>query len=430
MTYRNLYIQLARLGDQLNLLPLLWRDAQEGGRSAMMVQEQYLPHLENSYCDILPWKGDTHDIQGAVAEASKLGKPTCTQVLGPPDMVRKWTYEPAGLEHAVCTSYQKDAWRVAKRLGDWDYCFPLVFDRRSPEREYKLIPKSKKRFIIASLDGISSPFPYKALVLELLKLTGCNIIDLSTIKAERFYDLLGLYERARCLVAIDSAPLHLSRAVPELPVVALANDKPMLWNGSSWRPQFIWYCRYSDFPARAHEMVNAIKGIEPLKDLPRIVHVWQAYEGGTCKVPKSDFAQWIATPIEIGSCGKDSAQPHMNDPKRFPYLKDAIRMGLQRARDNDWVCVTRPGTTIEKGTTQLLVSKPACFAYRIAVKDGERTHVPVGDLFCGTKVWWRNVWGEIPDFVMGTDHYWPHVLLALFREQGAFDATGCCHREL
>ena len=429
MTYKNVYIQLARLGDCLNLLPLLWADAQSGARSAIMVQEEYAKHLDNSYYDLLFWSGKPHDLKGAMEGARLFGNATCTQVLGPADEVLKWTYQPAGLEHAVCTSYQKDSWRVAGRLAEWDLCLPLVFDRRNPEREAKLIPKTKKKIILAALDGISSPFAHKPLVLELLKLTNALVIDLSTIKAECFFDLIGLYEKAHCLVATDSAPLHLSRAVPNLPVVALTNDKPILWNGSSWRPQYIWYCRYSDFPARAHEMVGAIKSIPKLTDKTRIVHVWNAYEGEVCKFPgNSVFGQWWPTPIEIGSCGRDSAQPPLSDEKRFPYLRDSLRMGLQRARDNDWVCLTRPGTIVDRTATEQLVGPEASFAYRITRKDWESTHTPVGDLFCARKPWWQAALPAIPDFVFGKDHYWDHALGALFRERGAVDVTGCCYR--
>ncbi len=390
----------------------------------MMVQEQYAPHLENMYCDILPWKGDSHDIQGAIIEASKVGKPLCTQVLGPPDTVRQFTYEPAGLQNAVCTSFQKEAWRVAGRLKEWDDCLPLVFDKRDAAREAHILSPlaERKKFILVSADGISSPFPYKSLLMELLKVLHVHIVNLSTIKPIRFYDLLALYERAHCLVAIDSAPLHLSRATPDLPVVALANDKPILWAGASWRPNHVFYCRYSDFPYRAAEMIEAMRALKPGARTvnPVIFHVWNAYESDHCDSP----AGWYKTPIQVGSCGRDSAS-QLKDPKRFPFLRDSLRMGLQRARDTDWVCLTKPEITFAQDATATLMKQHASFAYRIA----NGSYTPIGDLFCARKDWWKSIIHEIPDFVFGKDHYWTMALLALFRKHGAVDVTGCCFKD-
>lgn len=360
-------------------------------------------------------------------EAEKVSKPTCTQVLGPADIVRRFTYEPAGLQNAVCTSFQKEAWRVAGRLREWDDCLPLVLDRRSPEREAQILSPfvNRKKIILVSADGISSPFPYKPLLLELLKVLHCHIVDLSTVKAERFFDLLGLYERAHCLVAIDSAPLHLAWAVPNLPVVALANDKPMMWNGSSWRPQHIFYCRYGDFPYRAADMIRAINRITPPRDSEgTIVHVWNAYESEPCESPPG----WYPTPIEIGACGRDSAS-QLKDDKRFPFLKDSLRMGLQRATEKDWVCITRPCLRFESDATEILKRQDASFAYRISVSGGEKTHQPVGDLFCAKKSWWQRRLTEIPDFVFGKDHHWPHAMTAMFRMNQGVDVTGCCYRK-
>lgn len=427
MQYKNVYVQLARLGDQLTLLPLLWRDAQEGHRSAIMVHEQYAPHLENSYYDTLIWSGETHDIGGALEGANRFGNAVSTQVLGPPDTVRKYTYEPQGLQNAICTSFQKESWRAAGRLKEWDECYPLVFDQRSPEREAEILAPfaNRKKIILVSADGISSPFPYKPLLLELLKVLHCHIVDLSTIKTERFFDLLGLYERAYCLVAIDSAPLHLAQAVPRLPVVALANDKPLLWNGASWRPQHIFYCRYNDFPYRAAQMIGAIRGID---SKPRrgdaIVHVWQDYESKGCDSPPG----WIQTPVEIGACGRDSGS-QLKDEKRFPFLRDSLRMGLQRARDNDWVCLTRPQTFFAPNATEILTKQEACFAYRISGNNGERSYAPIGDCFFARKTWWKKVLPEMPDLLLASDYHWSHVLVALFKLHGALDVTGICYRK-
>lgn len=422
--YTNIYVQLARLGDQLNLLPLLYADAQKGGISAMMVAKQYAPHLANSYADIMEWEGELHDIEGALRQAKTHGKAICTQVLGPVDWVREHTYRPAGLENAVTTSFQKEAWRVAGRLGEWDEQYPLILDDRDEKREAALLVDLPKKFVLYAFDGISSPFPFKPLALELLRHCGFALVNVNSVKVERFYDLLALYERAHCLVAIDSAPLHLAWAVPNLPVCALVNDRPLLWNGASWRPNHVWYCRYGDFPHRAPEMLEAIRLAKHSKwrlaDGPKAIHVWNSYAGEKCE-PPADF--FVPTPITPGSCGRDSVMI-LKDAKRLPYLRDAIRMGLQRARPQDWVCLTGAHTRFRDGAALSLTQYQSAYAYRIE----EDTFKPIGEMFWGTKPFWKSALELIPDFVFGSDYFWPHVLAAIFRRLGAVDVTGTVYR--
>ncbi len=256
-----------------------------------MVAEEYSGILDGvSYVDPVIYRGPHYEIGKAVSQAEAEGRKwTCVQINGPQPAVAEFVYKRAGQETARTTSFTKEQWKVAGMLNRWDECLPLEFDRRSPEREEKLceVMKPGKKYVLAAVDGLSSPFPYKALLLELLKHCGYAVIDLATVRAERFYDLLALYERAYCLVAVDSAPLHLAWAVPTLPVMALANDTPMLWNGASWKPNHTWYCRYKDFPLRAVEMIEAIRAVRHKResDGGGVLHVWGAYAGEKCEQP-------------------------------------------------------------------------------------------------------------------------------------------------
>lgn len=260
-----LYIQLGKTGDILSLLPLLYLDAQSGNRAGLMVSKEYAGILDGcSYVDPVIFDGQPWELDRAYAEAVATGKEViCCQVNGPPELVAKFSYSPRGLTHATTESFQKEAWKLAGRLHEWRNQPPLAFDRRSPEREAELLkawPKSKK-VILVSCSGASSPFPCRELLFKLLRLNfkkGYEIVDLADFKAGRIYDLLALYERAHCLVSDDSAPLHLAYACKTLPVVALVNDRPLLWNGSCWRATHIHHCRYRDFPKRAVETLNSI----------------------------------------------------------------------------------------------------------------------------------------------------------------------------
>ncbi len=119
----------------------------------------------------------------------------------------------------------------------------------------------------------------------------------------------------------------------------------------------------------------------------------------------------------------------LKDPKRYPFLKDALRMGLQRAAEVDFVCLVKPGTEFEPRAEEALMAHQACYAYRINSNGDGKTFQPVGDVFCATKPFWQSILPEIPDLVLGQDHFWGHVLAALFRMHGAVDLTGIAYRK-
>ena len=98
--------------------------------------------------------------------------------------------------------------------------FPLVFDRRNYERELVLFNnvrgKGKLPMLLVNFTGISSPF---AAVPEAMGVINryrnrFHIVDLAQIRAERIFDLLGLFDRAVGLVTVDTSTLHLANGSP------------------------------------------------------------------------------------------------------------------------------------------------------------------------------------------------------------------------
>jgi hypothetical protein len=150
-----------------------------------------------------------------------------------------------------CHSYLRDSWRLSQCPRPPE-TVPLVFDLRSPEREAELIRRhtpADKPFIAVSTQGKSSPFHHTAQLLADIR-TACPdlpIVDVGAIRGEKVFDVLGLMESATALVTIDTLHLHLSAALPTLPVFALVCDGPTLWNRSDWRPQQVWRASYSEF---------------------------------------------------------------------------------------------------------------------------------------------------------------------------------------
>ena len=285
-------------------------------------------------------------------------------------------------------------------------------------------PRKERPFILVACQGTSSPFPYAGLLLEVIRLKFKDDFDVIELpQAERIYDLLALYERAHCLVATDSAPLHLARAVPSLPVIALTNDRPILWNGSPWLPQWAWCSRYHDWPERALEMLAAIETCRAPETLPFIC-VWNNYD--LAKIPSAFNRNSL--PVWPGACGRDSANV-LRDQKRIPYLKDCLRMGLQRATDSEFVCLTRPDTRIRGDVFFIKDGVGAGFAQRLTYNGSGDTFSPITDLFCATKAFWKAHLAEIPDYLLGSDYTWSEGLRVLFQKHGAVDVTGACYRE-
>jgi hypothetical protein len=434
-----LYVQLGRAGDILSLLPILYRDFQAGEKPSLMVAAEFKELLEGvSYVDVIQYEGPHYEIAKAVAQAKTLSaNVVCTQVNGPIEQVRDCTYAPAGQTGARATSYEKEMWRVSGNLQHWDDLLPLVIDRRDKKREEKLLRENdllkrgkQKPLMLLALNSTTSPFPYADLLRELVTLKfgdTWRIMDLP--KAERIYDLLAVYERAELLIAVDSAPLHLAWARRELPVFALTQDRPpnvastaldkMLWYGSPWRPNHLWYCRYNGWPKRAIEMLLGIESLSSYGCSDELT-VWSEYQTRT---PHILHHSWM--PVYVGMCGRDAAFT-LNDPKhRAPYLRDVLRMALQRQQGDEMrIRLTRP--KMEFDFKIVHPPNPAYYAYRIRRTDDGNEFRPTTDLFCATRRFWKDLLPEIPDFVMNSDHLWSEGLRLLFAQRGATDQTGCC----
>lgn len=395
-----------------------------------MVSKEYAGVLDGIiYADKIIYEGEHWDLDGAIDQAeADGGEIVVVQVNGPRESVMANTYKGADPKTTSgATSFAKESWRVAGRLHEWDNCWPLVIDSRSPEREAKLLadclPRKagrKKKLMLVSLGGNSSPFPYRQLLMLVLKFAfekEYQIIELP--KAERIYDLLALYEKASVLIATDSAPLHLAWACRSLPVFALVNDKPLLWHGSPWKPNHHWYCRYHDFPDRASEMVEGLEKLPEFIYDGSSMHVWSEYESKRML----QFAG-MPFPIKVGMCGRDS-QLVLQDHKRVPYLKDVIRMAMQKCATEDTeILLSRPDTEIN--TKQWC--KPPFYAYRITHGETDKFS-PICDLFMASKSFWKSILPEIPDVFLCGDALWSQALWSVFKAYGAADATGMAIRE-
>lgn len=444
---QRIYVQLGRYGDICNILPLAYQDAQRGERSAVMAAKEFADIMDGvGYADCIVFDGSMGELDKAATQAEAVSHNVkVVQLVGPREMIKQIVITRNGAEYkTISESFLKDQWILAGRGADWKLQLPLVFDRRNAERESELIKahiRPRKKSILIADTGTSSPFEHRQLLREVITLKfgrQFHIVDLTTFKAERIFDLLGLFEHpsTHCLIATDSAPLHLAYACSRLPVVALVNDKPSMWHGSCWRPNHIAHVRYGDFPLRVLDVFSAIQSIgKPGSFLPptegrKIIHTWSQYEWdrdgdkaahkGWSRVYQS--GPWVACAVEVGALGRDSAT-RWKDGKRFPFLKDVIRLATLRANDDDVICLTRSSTELRPALTAEILEKAPCFAHRATQTELGWTYNPAVDLFAFTKKWWRDHQNECPDMVMGRDYYWHRVLKEVIALHGGAELS-------
>ena len=261
------YVQNCKFGDVINCLPILYAKYKETGqKQTLMVSERFASVLSGcSYIQPEIWQGRWTDLKGALVRAKeRFGSFVQLSTFGEGHVIPK-----------KCPSFAIEQYRmggVESRYGD----MPLIFDQRSAEREAALVQKHVppgKPFILIADTSESSPFAqadelYK-LIVDNFGVT-CNLIRLSEVRAEKIYDLLGLYDKAVAVVSVETVHLHLS-AASGVPVIALVTDKPEMWHGTGWRKQFLAHIRYGDFTARQPEIVEAITRALQLRDRPEMV---------------------------------------------------------------------------------------------------------------------------------------------------------------
>lgn len=256
-----LHICLGRAGDICISLPSLKKWADAHGRPApLLTSEEFLPLFEGvSYVNARALPA-TFDDLSAVLAYLKTDLPAVE--------VKCLQFYQSRADKALPSFWNEQMYLAGLLGGGEDE--PLVFDQRDETREATLrlstiwnLPDPHNRPVILwAGEGKSSPLKDVAALRELIY-SQCltlnwNFVDLSDVKAERIYDLLGLYDHAAALISIDTVHLHLSKA-SKVPVFALARDYPDRWHGTPQLERFTWYCRYGQVMERVDELVQAIR---------------------------------------------------------------------------------------------------------------------------------------------------------------------------
>ncbi len=250
-------IQLGRYGDILNILPVAREIAETYDRPKFMVAQEFASILDGvSYVDPVIFGGHYGNVKKAIQEAECFDHVIVSQAWGNDG----WAVE------RTCDSYNQESWKLAGFLDRWkDRNLRLLFDRRDSIAEGELLAKhlrpGKQNLLLNLGTTGSSPFS-KALPVQQSIIARWshkyNVVDLSTIKARRIYDLLCLYSGSPVLVSTDTATLHLANA-SKIKVVALVNDLP--WLGTIPRMPVALTLKYSEVESHIEEIHDVIASL-------------------------------------------------------------------------------------------------------------------------------------------------------------------------
>jgi len=450
----SVHVNAGRYGDIISFLPVLYNEYQETGiKPRLVVAKDYADILDGvSYVDPLVWSGAFEDVAGAIQFAKQYSDDvTTSQVVGISDLIVSQVYGNSHAPKIVCDSFQKDAWKLADKLELWPSQPPLVFDRRVKGREKKLIsplPKDKP-WIVVSTGGNSSPFPWNDLLWEILNncLPEFHIVDLSKIKAERLYDLLGIMEHpnTQAMILTDSAPLHLSYATQK-PVHALVTDTPTMWHGSAWRPSYASYTRYKNFPRDVTRILDLIRNPPAKPKYPNIIHVYQRTPWAKDEEKRRNNVAtktwegigWVDLGLDDNCFVRNASNVIPDETKDIPMIKDMLRMACIGREDKDVIILTNSDTCVASNVIERLAGNLPAYSFR---NDFERLDEPLTndeiylgkkyagcDLFVMRVGWWRRNHSLFPDMVLGR-HSWDRIMRELFKIAGGREIPNLIYHE-
>lgn len=417
----SVFVMLGRYGDICNILPMLKADADAGRRPTLVVAQDFADILDGvSYVDRIVWDGAYDRLADALRwlrkEKGITAPVVCQYHQNPIDKGR------------LTDSYQKEVWRLAGRLDQFESRGPLEFDKRDSGREENLVSTvapNRERLVLVGLESASSPLKNgEAILSEIRKLfEGTHtIIDLATIRAKRVYDLIALIDAADVLITADTVFLHLAR-VSYAPVIALLNDG---WRGSV--PHYgVTTIRYAE--VTPGKVANAAYSTVFSKDV-----VQKTLFGGPVKnepVPLADFRTEIyhavdpfgeetrhkmaqetwrraytagVTPAHFKLVPRTAASA-LGDPRKLPFLKDILWNAIpddSTERGGDIVLFTNGDIALKDGIADVIrehISKHHIASMR-RTESNAKGH-PGRDLFAFTVDWLLEHWEEIPDYVVG-----------------------------
>jgi len=444
---KKIYLMLGRIGDILNIIPAIKYESQQHNyKPKVIAAKKYADVLDGfNFLEKVEFPGEFTDTAGAVIFAQR----NYPEYI----LVNCAVYGRNYKVNKKCSSFLREAWRLSHCPVAWGK-LPLNVTNRNQERENAIlnfleISENKKPIVLTALSGTSSPFQYRELLLNKLTERLCEkflIIDISELKAHRIYDLLSLYERARCLIAIDSAPLHLAEAMPrtppKLPVVSLISDLKDTWHQSSWRRNHILRVLYSEVPNRMEEIIQAaIEG----HNLPT-----SAIHLVTSSANNSDKETKIRKHIALASWTKERIIAgygrwflHFYESNKIPKVKKMIDDAYQETCRGDIILITNADINFVPGITGWILHETerhgAVYFHRHdfpKIEDNfisedqvaEGKWYPGSDTFAFTKEWWKEHHEIFPDMYFAREA-WDMIMRNMIKRSGGVEIHNAIYHE-
>jgi hypothetical protein len=423
-----IFVQLGRYGDILNILPALHSHHVVTGEKPGLVVSREFAGIFSGITYATPHLYPGHFTHPEAAAA------WIRQHLRQATVLNTQVYSAVGYIQPKGSSFLIDSWSRARSGVPWGR-FKLVLDGVDMKKAARLCPDTEKPLILVAGGGYSAPFDVSGLISQLQqRLPGFSLVDMSTIRAENFVDLVGPMSKAHAIVSSDTGTLHLANAV-DVPVFALQAEKPNTWCSSAWRPNWSGSLRYSEVSSKIGYMAEILSGA---RSQPRIVHVFSDFlpqepetrrrfelAQSTWREERNWAGIWRLCPVRDGDLPRHSGR--LGDPRPMPFIRDLMDIGVAKSGEKDIVVFTNSDICLTPGLTGWLLEAVrrhgSAFCYRrdfsilrapklseIDVAEGR--HYPGSDLFVFTPKWWRENREKIPDMILGRE-YWDSV----FRQQ-------------
>lgn len=404
-------VSLRRAGDIINLLPILQTRAEKYKRpQKIVVHRDFAEVLDGvSYAEPVIWDGDWED----PLAAAKKHNATNAQVFG------------KGLSPDIYFgNFARLAWQqIGERFNRHE---PLIFDRRSSEREKALrdsIFKTDKPKILVKLDGNSSPFGERNWVRQTVRnefSERAEIISLDDVKAHRLYDLIGLMDHAHCLITSDTSTLWLAHAT-QCPSIQFVNGRG--FSASPPRGNCIKRVPYQEVQVRWGEISTVIsKTVTTTKHGNSKVLVFsdfRPHDSETVRRQNAAFKTWGSLGARMHPFHPKRNSTQFGDNRAMPFVRDMIRSGFESGSE-DIVVITNNdilfSDSLAKSIDNACEAHGCWWSYRVNGLTGNNTDQGA-DTFAFTRSWWHLHEHLFPDFLLGY-WWWDDVMVRLMRWSG------------
>ncbi len=254
--YAKAFFQMGRYGDLILLLPAFQEWARRTGQPTVVFTSKEFGDIFEGVSYVKPMKLP-HNWHLQAGEAYRHAQTIY------PDVIRIQLHG-VGMEPAKpdsLPSYSISMWERAGLMDDYAR-LPLVFDRRSDEREAALLKRwhaTQKPMLLLNFHGRTSPFEGRDTLIPLIcqRLGGkFEFVNTNEVNAHRIFDLLGLMDAAAGLITVDTATLHLA-AGSKTPYVALVRGDGQ--SGSVPKGNVALRVTYGEAIKRAQEICDVME---------------------------------------------------------------------------------------------------------------------------------------------------------------------------